>query len=323
MTDNNLNQVPESSQEQGENQVESQSISTNDAIAESFYMGLPLDHWVRKFEAKMRVESRFFHQVDSEQQTSWETKICFWPLDTPRRNEPEIALTINKKWLVAIKVTPYPHYEEFYYQSSFDTGYGMNEVAYLEMKNIYELLKTGEIPSGSVLVKKDIDAITDEGINDWVDVYTEKLPIPQDKKAQRRIEETAALETLTESLPIQTGTLTAYNPDTKKWVIASSTSRATCDVYFDSEDNLPNVWDALNYVKIKTVAFLTSVGQVKKVVEKNPTEEDETSSIVFVTPHDNSKTDVALKTGQNDFSEWDTVEFVANKADRIIAIQKK
>jgi hypothetical protein len=48
---------------------------------------------------------------------------------------------------------------------------------------------------------------------------------------------------------------------------------------------------------------LTSVGQVKKVVEKTPTEDDETSSIVFVTPHDNSKTDVALKTGQNDFSE--------------------
>ena len=72
-----------------------------------------------------------------------------------------------------------------------------------------------------------------------------------------------------------------------------------------------------------TVGFLTSVGQVKKVIEKTPTEEDETSSIVFVTPDDNSKTDVALKTNQNDFSEGDTVEFVANKADRIIAIQKK
>ena len=92
----------------------------------------------------------------------------------------------------------------------------MNEVAYLEMKNIYELLKTGELPRGSVLVKKDMDAITDEGINDWVDVYTEKLPIPQDKRVQRRMEATEAFENMNEILPIQTGTLTAYNPELKK-----------------------------------------------------------------------------------------------------------
>jgi hypothetical protein len=113
-------------------------------------------------------------------------------------------------------VSPYDHYKEFYYQSSFDEGFGMNEVAYIEMENIYELLKTGELPRGSVLVKKDMDAITDEGVNDWVDALTEKLPIPQDKRAERRIKETEALETLTELLPIQTGTLTAYNSDTKR-----------------------------------------------------------------------------------------------------------
>ena len=206
MTDNNLNQVPESFQEEGEVQVESQVVTTNDAIAENF----------------------------SE--------------------------------------------------------------------------------------KTDINPVD---LSMYLEDYAEAAPSLQDKKAQRRIEETEVLENMNELQPIQTGTLTAYNPELKKWVIASNTSRATYDVYFDNEDNLPNVWDSVNYVKVKTVAFLTSVGQVKKVVEKTPTEDDETSSIIFVTPHDNSKTDVALKTGQNDFSEEETVEFVANKADRIIAIQKK
>ncbi|MEI6425916.1 MAG: hypothetical protein WCO66_01040 [Candidatus Absconditabacteria bacterium] len=173
MTDKTLNNLGHSTPENTKDQVEAKKTSTQGEIAENFYMGLPLEHWVRKFETKMRVGSRLSHQVDSEQQTSGETKICFWPLDTPRRNEPEIALTINQKGLVAIKVTPYSHYEEFYYQSSFDTGYGMNEVAYLEMKNIYELLKTGEIPSGSVLVKKDLDVITDAGIADWLDAMEE------------------------------------------------------------------------------------------------------------------------------------------------------
>ena len=152
MTDNNLNQVPESSQEEGWKKMQSQISDIKWEVAQNLGESKEWDVLVQKVTADLSEKFGSVFNVSAETLRRWDRKINITPNSLEKKWEAEITITVEPNSDIFIRINPYKHYQEYYYEQ-YKLSY---EQFSKELENIEIYLNTGDIPEDTLLKKKEL-----------------------------------------------------------------------------------------------------------------------------------------------------------------------